>query len=231
MFPAGRRVHSPASRFTLHPAIGLRTGDQPEVERATIGPREVVESEVGGWILEEQPGLGTGEATGGSFGRGAEAWIPVVIWLAGTVGAGVIGNAAWTAARGVVRRLMQEGRVRFYVSRGMAAALAADQVAREFQDAGPFTLEAADEPSSLGGHEPSELSYVGIEPWIVLLRGTGDENRYTVVVEADGRVSGVLRTPIEEWQRGYQRGPIRVEPAEGNGPRRRLLDRWRPDRD
>ena len=153
-----------------------------------------------------------------------------MFWISAAAASGIIGNAAWEGAKAVVARLRAEGRTRFFVSRGLAAALAAEHVAREFADAGPFTLEAADEPSSLGGHEASELSYVGIEPWIVLLRGEGDKNRYTVVMEADGRVGGALQTPIEEMLRGYQRGPIRVERVMRSPPQRRRFRLWRRGR-
>lgn len=210
--PHDWEVEGSESRFTLHLAIGF--GFDEHVVEAGMGrlqPREVIESEIGDWILREQPGIGVPEAASGSWGRGASATIAVLFWLGGAASAGIIGNAAWSAAANLVSRLREQGRDDLYVSRGMAATLAADHVAREFGDAGPFTLEAADEPSSLGGHEATELSYFGAEPWIVLLRGAGDENRYTAVVEPDGRVSGVLRTPIEDWQRSFQRGPIRVE--------------------
>jgi hypothetical protein len=217
----------PGSRFTLLPAIGLSAGGDPEAKFGHFDARTVVEAVAGGWILEEQPGLGVGQPEEGSWGRGASAWMPVVIWAASAVGAGVIGNAAWAAAANVIRRLREQTEATFYVSRGMAATLAADHVAREFGDAGPFTLEAADEPSSFGGHELTETSYFGSEPWIVLLRGAGDENRYTVVVEPDGAVSGVLRTPIAEWQRGYLRGPIQVERRKAQRRRRWLTLRRR----
>ncbi len=219
-------LESPHSRFSLRPALGFLTGEEVEVtEEYRHGARAVVESHVGAWILDEQPGLGVGRAEDGGLGRGASAWIPVVQWVTSLAVAGVIGNAAWAGAAAVVRRLRSEGRIRFYVSRGMAAAVAADHVAREFADAGPFVLEAADEPSGLGGQPAHELAYVGIEPWIVLLRGVGDANRYTVVVEADGRVSGALQTPIDELFRHYQAGPIRSNPPKHRSLRRSLFRR------
>lgn len=200
-------AEGPESRFALRLAVGFRTGEEG-YER---GAAAVVEERVGHWILDEQPGLGIGTAEHGSVGRGASMWMPVVMWLTSVAVMGVIGNAAWAGAAALWRRLTAEGRTPFYVSRGMAAALAAEHVAREFEDVGPFLLEAADEPSGLGGRPAHELAYVGTEPWIVVLRGAENANRYTVVVEADGRVSGALQTPIEEMLRLYQWGPIQAE--------------------
>jgi hypothetical protein len=85
----------------------------------------------------------------------------------------------------------------------MAAALAADHIATKFSDTGPLEIEAVEEPSSIAGVPASELSYVGIEPWIALLRNAEREIRYIVVIQSDGSVIGDLSFPMLQWDKLY----------------------------
>jgi hypothetical protein len=121
-------------------------------------------------------------------------------------------TASWTAVAralaGIVARLRRqkdqqpddEPIVQVYVSRGLAASLAADDVAEAFGEPGPLVVEAVEEPSSIAGWEVTELSYVGIEPWIVLLLNVERQARYIVVVNPDGQIAGRLATPLLEWE-------------------------------
>src|SRR5256885_8694671 len=73
-------------------------------------------------------------------------------------------------------------------------------------------------PICIAGYEVTELSYVGVEPWLVLLRNMEHEVRYAVVVFPDGSIGGRLRVPFLPFERGF------VRPAmfqQGPGRRRR----------
>jgi hypothetical protein len=64
-------------------------------------------------------------------------------------------------------------------------------------------LEAAEEPSAIAGRATMEPNYVGLEPWVVLLRSQDARTRYVVVVEAHGGILGCLKTPMNEWESLY----------------------------
>jgi len=70
----------------------------------------------------------------------------------------------------VGRNRQDDGRGGILVSRGGAAYLAVAEVAERFGEEGELEIEAVEEPSSIAGHDISELSYTGIEPWVPLLR-------------------------------------------------------------
>ena len=72
-------------------------------------------------------------------------------------------------------------------------------------------MEAVEEPSGIAGRLVSELSYVGVEPWIVLLRNRKQLRRYVVVVESDGNVLGAVETPMGEWEHIFLPAPGETE--------------------
>jgi hypothetical protein len=195
------------SRFTTRPAIAIAVGEYPDGGDA----EEIVRSDVGDWILAEQPELGAAAAVDGSQGRGASAWIPVVQWLGEAIANNVVDISVGYALAKTVSRLKDwantrntEGKPgRFNVSRGAAAALAAADVAEQFGEEGPLEVEAVEEPSNIAGQPATEFSYVGLEPWIVLLRNMIEQVRYVIVVLPDGSIAGRLRVPFLEFEAGY----------------------------
>ena len=197
---------------SLQPACSDRNqrGEHGDGEGATA--EQVLRDAVGDWVLEEQPGdLGRAEARDGSAGRGAEAWIPVVQWAADVVANNVVDITIGYALARILGRLRERkqerkaegGFLTVEVSRGVAAGLAAADVAEHFDEPGPLEVEAVEEPSAIAGHEVTELSYTGLEPWIVLLRNMEAEVRYLVVVLPDGRIVGRLRVPFLEHEAGF----------------------------
>lgn len=98
------------------------------------------------------------------------------------------------------RRASESAHFGFYISRGAAAAIAADLVRREFGDNGQIEIEAVEEPSGIAGSEPIEISYVGLEPWVVLMRSVEGKRRYYVIVAPDGEILGWIETPLLEWE-------------------------------
>jgi len=84
-------------------------------------------------------------------------------------------------------------------------SLRAAHVAEEFRETGSLLVEAVEEPSSIAGWEVTKLSYVGLEPWIVLLRNEDERVRYVVVVMPDGTISGALRVPFLPFESMFLR--------------------------
>jgi hypothetical protein len=210
-YPAviGSHGDSASGRFNTRPAIAIATGEQPEDDR--VGAARVLREEVGEWILEPHPQLGQAEAVDGSAGRGASAWIAVVQWLGDAIANNIVDIAVGYGLAKVLNRLREwtagretEGKYGgITVSRGAAAALAAADVADHFDESGPLEVEAVEEPSSIAGHDITEISYVGLEPWIVLLRNVQQEVRYVVVVHPQGGIAGRLRVPFLPFEGGY----------------------------
>lgn len=81
--------------------------------------------------------------------------------------------------------------------------LAASAISRDFDDEGPLQLEAAEEPSEIAGNTTDELNYVGLEPWVVLLRNPDTLRRYFVVIAPTGDVLGCIQTRMHEWETHY----------------------------
>jgi hypothetical protein len=197
------------SRFTEHPAIALAV---PEVEWAAdseANARAPLARHFGDWIFDEQDELGRGEAADSSVGRGAAGIAAALVFVGLHALGGVISVSAGMAWRRFVQKaldsLPNDERALFFVSRGGAAYLAAAEVAERFGEQGELEVEAVEEPSSIAGHETPELSYVGIEPWIVLLRRAENLRRYLVVAAPDGEILGALATPMRQWEPGYLR--------------------------
>jgi hypothetical protein len=190
-------------------AIPMRV---PGPEPYGTAERAVLEG-VGEWILEGDTALGKARTVDGSTGRGAEGWAPVVEWTANAIGQGIIGLALAGAAAEVLRRLRRREPptdrnfqpVNLYISRGMAAAVAADTVGSSFDERGPLVIEAVEEPSSIAGVAVFDLGYVGAEPWVVLLRNEESERRYYVIVAPDGEIMGAIQTSLLEFERMFLR--------------------------
>jgi hypothetical protein len=198
----GATLDAPAGRFNRRPAVGVSVGeevsqDHPSVESALSR----VDAD---WLLDDDQDLGRPETFDGSAGRGAEGWVAVVQWIGEAISNNVIDIALGYAFARLIARL-REWRERrkaegkhggFEISRGGAALLAASHVAAEFGEEGPLEIEAVEEPSSIAGNEISEISFVGVEPWIVLLRNPDRKIRYVAVVKPDGDVVDALRVPF-----------------------------------
>jgi hypothetical protein len=155
--------------------------------------------------------LGRPRVLQGEIGRGASGILPVVEWL---IEPGVFSAAAGAVAFKVWRRIRYgddagseqasqaptEPKQSVLVSRGMAVLLATVAAKEAFKEDAPLGFEAAEEPSAIAGRATHELNYVGLEPWIVLLRNQEKLTRYVVVVEAHGEILGVLQTPMSELE-------------------------------
>lgn len=220
-------LDAPYSRFTLSPAIALGV---PEAEwddsQQESGPRDALGRHFGDWIYEEQEGLGLGNPESGSIGRGASGSAAVLIFIGLHAAGGVISVSAGMAWKRFIQRakgsLGEDDRHLFHVSRCGAAYLAVAEVAERFGEEDPVEVEAVEEPSSIAGREVSELSYVGLEPWVVLLRNRAKRKRYVVVIDSrGGEVLGALETPMDEFEEMFLPAPGDSEWAQP--PRRR---RW-----
>ena len=197
-----------SGRFNTRPAVAIpfseavwNRGDSPSAE-------EMLHQGGLDWLLEEEGELGPAEPVDGSAGRGAAGWVAVVQWMGDAIAQGTVDLALAYGFARIVQRLRNreveqpEGRG-FEVSRGGAAVLAGAHVAEAFGEQGPLEIEAAEEPSTIAGYEITELSYVGVEPWIVLLRNREARVRYVVVVMPDGTVEGALQVPFLEFEEGF----------------------------
>jgi hypothetical protein len=221
-------VERPTSRFTLSPAVALGFPEE-EWSRLEDEATEALRERYGDWIYEEQEGLGRAEARAGGVGRGAEGLAAILIFIGINAAAGIISvsaGMAWKRFLERVKRSRRNDSPRIYISRGGAALLAVAEVAERFGGDNDLELEAVEEPSSIAGGEISELAYVGLEPWIVLLRDREKLRRYVVVVSGRGEVLGALDTPIEEWEAMFLPEPgeqpaIRARPKRRRSWRRR----------
>jgi hypothetical protein len=227
----GWDLDEPGSRFVRRPAFAITI---PEAEWPTpgeqrAGSERALRDHVGDWLFEEQNELGAASPVAGSYGRGAAGFAAVAEFVAQWAAAGVISTAAGMAFKHVWRRaidsLEQRERPGLVVSLGAAAALAAAEVAERYAENGPLEIEAVEEPSSIAGQSVSELSYVGVEPWIVFLRRREQNVRYLVVVAPGGEVLGSLQTPMGEFEHIYLPD---VRDVRRTAPARRLRFRfWR----
>jgi hypothetical protein len=96
---------------------------------------------------------------------------------------------------------------------GAAAALAVAEVAERFEERDRLEIEAVEEPASIAGQSVSELSYVGVEPWVVLLRNRERKVRYLVVVAPHWEILGALKTPMGEFEHVYLPSLREADPA------------------
>jgi hypothetical protein len=193
-------------RFTTDPAVAIGTGEYGDGDDALA--EKVISESVGAWLLESDEALGRVEAVSGEAGRGASAWIAVAHWLGDAIANNIVDLAAGAAFAKILSRLREwrkerEAEAKFggiEISRGGSALLAAADVAEAYAEEGPLEVEAVEEPSAIAGRLVSELSYVGVEPWIVLLRNVERGVRYIVVVNPDGVVAGRLQMPFLDFE-------------------------------
>lgn len=142
----------------------------------------------------------------GVQGRGAANWIPVIEWLGDKAGGGLVGLAVGKAALAGIERIrtkiqqVRSGEHRVMVSRGLAARLAADHVFSTTDEAAVLQVEFAEEPSLLAGRPVTEVSYTGIEPWIISLVDEARTIRYLLTVGPEGDVQGYLATPMGKFE-------------------------------
>lgn len=215
---AGWDPEEPGSRFTSRPALLLVVSESDRLA-LPADARTVVRQQVGTWILDEQPEIGAPEILDGSTGRGAEGWGPVLEWFFNHAAGGVIGGVAMAVSQAVaratwqrtraaatilavlLRRTRHEAGARVLVSRGLAALVAVNTVAGRLGDNDLLVIEAVEEPSALREERSPELGYVGIEPWIVLLRSSAA--RYVVIVGFDGEVLGTVTAPVSDAEHYY----------------------------
>jgi hypothetical protein len=218
-------VEEPGSRFSPRPALTVHAPESewPDVGRPGPGAEGVVRARLGDWALEPQESLGTPEALEGSTGRGTAGWTAVVEFVTQHAAGGVISAAAGMAFKRFWRRA-REAQGSTNVSRGGAVYLAVAEVAERFGlQESSLEVEAAEEPSSIAGHDVTELSYTGFEPWVVLLRHPAAGGvRYVLVVAPDGEIFGVVEAPLTEGERLYLRP---VDDSSWAGPSRRRR-RW-----
>ncbi|HEX3680756.1 MAG TPA: hypothetical protein VHU90_13625, partial [Galbitalea sp.] len=177
---AGVDEDSPGGRFNRHIALALVASGE-----GTTPPADAITDIYGEWVLQQDAALGKGTAHSGSAGRGAASSVAVAEWLVEAFSHGVIDVAVAAAAAALVSRLRRERPdnkpgATILVSRGAAAALAADHVYKLGSASQQLVVEAVEEPSSIAGWPPTELSYVGLEPWIVLLLDHAQKTRYVV---------------------------------------------------
>ena len=202
------------SRHTLRPAVAFGAAGLdglPDVGAL----KKFVESQGAGWLLGEQDALGEGHLVNGGIGRGAEGDAVVVEWLFEPVTRGLIELAVVLAAKRVLdglREVLQKKpkrkrQPRPFISRGMAVLAAAAEIASEHDGDGPFEFEAAEEPRSIAGEEISELSYTGLDPWVVMLLNRERKTRYVAVVDPYGTVLSVLASRIGKWEMAYLPAP------------------------
>lgn len=221
----------PGSRFSPRPAfaIGAPEEEWPTGGDAQRGAEDLIRRRIGNWAFAEQEELGIAQAVEGSVGRGAAGWAAVLEFVGLHAAGGVISVAAGMAFKHFFQRvrgaLGGTERPHVNVSRGAAAYLAVGEVAERFGQGDPVEIEAVEEPSSIAGQDVSELSYVGLEPWVVLLRDRARLVRYVVVVAATGDILGSMKTPMDEWEHMYLPPPEESGWAQAPPTRRRWFRR------
>ena len=214
---------APGSRFTRRPAIAItsRRGGRSiyyQDEADTGDARGVVFETIDEEFLRDDSVLGEPRILDGSQGRGAAAWAPVIEWLADAAGQGAVGLGISLALLRLGQRLrellarLRRADVSVLVSRGVAEALAVDDVVRRgLESEGAVDVESAVEAAFIGGGASPELNYVGADPWIVSLVNADRTKRYIVGVAPDGQVEGVIVLPISDTQRAYLPLPPRED--------------------
>lgn len=160
--------------------------------------KEVVADVLGGVREDATSVLGKRHAINGSYGRGAEGWLPVVEWLTDAAIGKVVTDTAWAGIKAAARevrdllRRLRDKEIRFLVSRGAAAMIARDYLI-ESGEPGVLNVEGVAEPRALAGLDPTELSYLGVEPWLVSVVNEQRTSRYVVAVSPSGEVMDSMR--------------------------------------
>jgi hypothetical protein len=166
---------------------------------------EIVCRALDGVPNEDISALGKQKAVDGSSGRGAEGWIAVLEFALSTGATGIIGGAAWEGLkaagrqlRGLLDRLRKQD-MQVMVSKGAAALVAIQHVLDQGED-GILDVESVSDPLAMAGRELTELSYVGVEPWLVSLVNEKRTHRFIVAVAPNGEVLGSMRFPLSEYE-------------------------------
>lgn len=212
-FPTSVDPEAVGSRFTGRVAVAVLTrrgGESRFDERGDTGDAQVVVDEISD-PASDGPTDALGERTiiQGSYGRGAESWVPVIEWSVAMALGGVLQGAAWDAVKLAAKQLtsalrgLRDRGVEVAISRGAAAHVAIAHVMEATGDGGVLVVEAVEEPSALAGRPVTELSYVGSEPWLVSLRNERGTGRYIVAVSPSGEVLDSMSVPISDTEVGY----------------------------
>jgi hypothetical protein len=205
-------VEKPGSRFTPSVALAILTrpgGERRYSEGSDTGDaRAVVDEVLDGVSPDELSALGDHSVVDGSYGRGASGWVPVLEFAAQAIITGVIGNAAWDAIKVAARQLtdllarFRREDVAVLVSRGSAALVAIQHLVADGKT-GVLDIEAVEEPPAVAGRAPSELSYVGAEPWLVSLVNESRTVRYVVAISPAGEVIDTMTVPMTQQEAMY----------------------------
>lgn len=201
-------LDAPGSRFRMQLGMAVQLGPEwmEPPDRAPKGfARNAIRAELGDSWLEADPDVGEVTILDGSQGRGAAGWIPVLEWIGLNAAGGLIGITVEEAARAALRRIrdkIEQARTeghRVFVSRGLAAAIAMDHVFATTDETEVLHVEVAQEPSVMGGRQPTETSYTGLEPWIISLVNGSRQTRYVLVVSPEGDVAGCITAKAGEF--------------------------------
>lgn len=212
-------LDAPGSRFTSRAAIAVVAGES-YATRSESGERDVAllaaKDLLGDDVLDNLGSLGSPVVVDGSIGRGAAGWTPVLEWASIVIIGGVIQGAAWdgvkSAAKTIAARVAKyrQNNQQVYVSRGTAALLAIDHILDTTDQSQPLDVELVEEPAALRGNELSELSYTGLEPWLVCLQNSARTIRYVIAIQPDGRVAGSITVPMSEFEHMFSEFPPRI---------------------
>jgi hypothetical protein len=199
-------THS-GSRFNNHVALAIKphsVGLATDGERGDA--REVVRRALTDVSDEETSALGEAKAVDGSVGRGAEGWIAVLEFALEFTAEGLIVNAMWDGVKVGARQLrnllkkLRGRKVDVMVSRGAAQLIAIGYVLDHGEETGILDVESVSDPKAMAGQMPTELSYVGIEPWLVSLVNETRTYRFIVAVSPSGEAIASMRFPLDEWE-------------------------------
>ena len=201
----------------MRPAIAVQV-DHKWADRFEMGEKGMAPAAVEAEFGRDWPDVGDdlGKATvfDGSYGRGAAGWIPVLEWTFDMATKGL----AWTVVLELGKRFRdaiaaaRQGSgssagsdFRVFVSRGLAVILASAHVYEQTEEKEELQLEVVQEPTILSGNEPSEISYTGLEPWIVVLVNKSLSKRYVLAVGPAGEIHGEFSIPFGEFEAMFYR--------------------------
>jgi hypothetical protein len=205
----GVDLSQPGSRFTDRVALAIVTREGVDYRTADGGDaQEIVARTLRGVPDEEMSALGKRTPVDGSIGRGAAGWIAVLEFARDMVIGGVVAGAAWDGVKLAARQLkdllarLRQDDVRVMVSRGAAAAIAIQHIIDQGETA-ILDVEVVTDPLAMAGREPTELSYVGLEPWIVSVVDEKRTYRHIVSVSPTGEVLSAMRFPMGEFEQMF----------------------------
>jgi hypothetical protein len=213
----GVDIGQPGSRFTDRVALAIVTREGIDYPAGGGGDAKAIVARVLKDVPKEETStLGKRTAVDGSIGRGASGWVAVLEFALEASAGGVIAGAAWQGAKRAARELrdllsrLRDDDVHFFVSRGAAALVAIEYVV-ELGEEGVLDIEAVTDSLAMAGRGPTELSYVGVEPWLVSLVNETRTERHIVAVSPRGNVLGAMRFRMSESESMYGVLPSRDE--------------------